>query len=131
MADASSAHFVEHVPASPSWEDESQWIDARDGAEPSSELVLVPPSPAMSRMPLARHLRRSRTPGTTWWPAAKHAGVAAPPASTSGEIDAWTGGVAADGGVDPASAFLSGVRASSCCCRWPLLASPCFLAGSI
>jgi hypothetical protein len=85
----------------------------------------------MSRMPLARHLRRSRTPGTTWWPAAKHAGVAAaPPASTSGEIDAWTGGVAPDDGVAPDSAFLSGVRASnwSRCC---LLAGPCFLAGSM
>ena len=64
-----------------------------------------------------------------WWPTAKHAGVADPhaaAAATSGEIDAWTGGVAPVGGVDPGPAFFcSGVSASSCSGRRPF-AGHCF-----
>lgn len=128
LTDASLVHFVEHVPGtSPDGED-SQWIDALDGSGSSSSLA---PSPAMARMPLGRHLRRSATPGTTWCPAAKHAGVADPHASTSGEIDAWIGGVAPDtAGVAPASAFLCGVRASPRSGS-PLGGGACFLAVSV
>jgi hypothetical protein len=113
LTDASSLpHFVEHVPASAPDGEESQWMDARDGS--ASRSSLVSPSPAIARMPLGRHLRRSPTPARTWWPAAKHAGVADPlAAATSGEIDAWTGGVARDDGVASESAFFSGVWASN------------------
>jgi hypothetical protein len=131
LTDASSSlpHFVELVPAACHDDGEdSQCIDARDGSASRSSLVI--PSPAMARMPLGRHLRRSPTPGTTWWPAAKHAGVADPHAATSGEIDAWTGGVAPDdAGKDPESAFFSGVSALNCCCC-AADAGHCFLAGT-
>lgn len=112
-ASSRSPRFVEHVPASAPDGEDSQWMDARGG--PASRSSLGIPSPAIARMPRGRHLRRSPTPGTTWWPAAKHAGVADPhaAAATSGEIDAWTGGVAPVDGVASASAFFSGVKASN------------------
>lgn len=126
FTDASSLpHFVEDVQASAPDGEDSQWMDARDGS--SSRSWLVNPSPAIARMPRGRHLRRSPTPGTTWWPAAKHAGVADPhAAATSGEIDAWTGGVAPVDGVASESAFFSGVKAwnSSSCSSF---AGHCFL----
>jgi hypothetical protein len=135
FTDASSPpHFVEHVSASAPDGEDSQRMDARDGS--ASRSALASPSPAIARMPRGRHLRRSPTPGSTWWPAAKHAGVADPhaaaAAATSGEIDAWTGGVAPVDGVAPdkSAAFFSGVRASNCSrCR----AGHCFLpaAGSV
>jgi len=127
-ASSSPPHFVEHVPASAPDGEDSQRMDARDGSAPRSSPA-GPPSPAIARMPRGRHLRRSPTPGSTWWPAAKHAGVADPhaaAAATSGEIDAWTGGVAPVGGVAPEPAcFFSGVSASSCSGRRPF-AGHCF-----
>jgi hypothetical protein len=107
FTDASSLpHFVEDVQATAPDGEDSQWMDARDGS--SSRSWLVNPSPAIARIPRGRHLRWSPTPGTAWWPAAKHAGVADPhAAATSGEIDAWTGGGAPVDGVASERRFTS------------------------
>jgi hypothetical protein len=107
FTDASSLpHFVEDVQATAPDGEDNQWMDARDNS--SSRSWLVNPSPAIARIPRGRHLRWSPTPGTTWWPAAKHAGVVDPhAAATSGEIDAWTGGGAPVDGVASERRFTS------------------------